>query len=293
MILHNSWQSHLNAENSCDKANRNLSAFVKALGNDKTKNDKINALTEDPDSIIVVADNCRRVTFIHSCKNFGGICTISTVSIGGLVRSGPRASPIIIDVDVATTATELKIPPTERIWRCNNTKELDELQTNGEAATERTSKLRRSARNGRPTTSINKTTEPTKESTTADASEDEGTSQTYIESAVKIPVPFLAIAALECGLSNPLDIIISIKRASNDLLQTSTTMKCRQVGRTLRTGYMRSTKIRFTKPDFRSSPTTSSSQSIRRNATEAASSLPLTHPAATQALGQTTTSCAN
>jgi hypothetical protein len=40
--------------------------------------------------------------------------------------------------------------------------------------------------------------------------------QTLTESAVKIPVPFLAIAALECGSSDPLDIIISIKRASND-----------------------------------------------------------------------------
>ena len=59
MILHNSWQSHLNAKNSCNAANRNLGAFLEALGNDKTKNDKINALTEDPDSIIVVAANRR------------------------------------------------------------------------------------------------------------------------------------------------------------------------------------------------------------------------------------------
>ncbi len=155
MILHNSWQLHLNGKNSCDAAYRNLGAFVKALDNDKTKNNKINALMEDPDSIIVVADNRRRVKFIHSCKKFGGTRTILTVSIGGLVGSGPRASPIIIDLDVATTATEVKIPPTERIWRCNNTKELDELQTNGEAATQRTSKVRHSARNSRPPASVN------------------------------------------------------------------------------------------------------------------------------------------
>ncbi len=46
--------------------------------------------------------------------------------------------------------------------------------------------------------------------------EADGTNQTYTESVVKIPVPFLAIAALECGLSNPLDIIIAIKTATND-----------------------------------------------------------------------------
>ena len=136
MVLHNSWQAHLNAKNACDAANRNFGAFIKAISNDKTKNDKIHALTEDPDSIVVVADNRRRVKFAHSCKKIGGTCTISTVSISGLIGNGPRASPIVINMDVATTATEVKIPPTERIWRCNNTKELDELPTNGGAATQ-------------------------------------------------------------------------------------------------------------------------------------------------------------
>jgi hypothetical protein len=39
MVLHNSWQAHLNAKNACDAANRNFGAFIKAIGNDKTKND--------------------------------------------------------------------------------------------------------------------------------------------------------------------------------------------------------------------------------------------------------------
>ena len=299
MILHNSWQSHLNAKNSCDAANRNLGAFVKALGNVKTKNDKINALMEDPDSIIVVVNNRCQVKFIHSCKKFDATCTISTVSIGGLVGSGPRASPIIIKVDVATTATEVKIPPTKRIWRCNNTKELDELQTNGEAATERTSKLRRSARNGRPTTSINKTTEPTKESTTADASEDEGTSQTYIETAVKIPAPFLAIAALECGSSNPLDIIISIKRASNDFdnaHKNATDFNYDEMqarGEDFANWLYAVHQKQVQETRLSVEPDNIELGSIRRNATEAASSLPSTHLAATQALGRATTSFAN
>ena len=133
MILHNSWQSHLSAANACDTANRNLGALVKALSNDKSKNDKINAITEDPNSIVVVTDNRRRVKFVHSCKKFGGTRTISTASIGGLIGSGPRASPIVIDMDVATNATEVKIPPTEKIWHCNNTKELNELPVNGGA----------------------------------------------------------------------------------------------------------------------------------------------------------------
>jgi len=59
-------------------------------------------------------------------------------------------------------------------------------------------------------------TEATDTNTAAADEEATGTTQTYNESTVKIPIPFLAIAALECGSSDPLDIIIAIKRASND-----------------------------------------------------------------------------
>ena len=42
------------------------------------------------------------------------------------------------------------------------------------------------------------------------------TQQTYTKSAVKVPVPFLPIAALEYGLSDHFNIIITIKTATND-----------------------------------------------------------------------------
>jgi hypothetical protein len=201
MTLHNSWQSHLNVVNACDTAvNRNFGAFVKALGNKKLSNDKINALTEDPDSIVVVVDNRRQIKFIHRCKKFGGTCTKPTINVGGLIGSGPRASPIVIDVDIATITTEVKIPPTKRIWRCNNAKELDELKTDRAAETNQTSNLRRSACNR---SNANETTDATEESTTVDAGETKRTTQTYHESTVKIPIPFLAITALECGSTDP------------------------------------------------------------------------------------------
>jgi hypothetical protein len=157
MILHNSWQSHLSAANACDTANRNLGAFAKALSNDKSKNDKINAITEDPDSIVTVAYNRHRVKFVYSCKKFGGTRTISPVSIGGLIGSRPRASPIVINTDIATTATEVKIPPTKKIWHCNNTKELDELPVNRGGKPQQTPNLRQSTCTGHPNVSANKT----------------------------------------------------------------------------------------------------------------------------------------
>ena len=90
---------------------------------------------EDLNSIIVVADNRRRLKFVHSCKKFGGTCTISTVSIGGLIGSGPRASLIVIDMDVATTAMEVKIPPTKKFGIATTPKSLTSSQSIGGANT--------------------------------------------------------------------------------------------------------------------------------------------------------------
>jgi hypothetical protein len=72
MILQTSWLAHLREINTDNQANKNFGAFVDATAVEKPKNDKINAIAEDPDSIVVVADNNRRVKFVHNCKQFGG-----------------------------------------------------------------------------------------------------------------------------------------------------------------------------------------------------------------------------
>jgi hypothetical protein len=82
-----------------------------------------------------VANNHRWVNFVHSCKKFGGTCTISTVSIGGLIGSGPRASLIVINMDVATTAMEVKIPPTKKFGIATTPKSSMSSQSIGGANT--------------------------------------------------------------------------------------------------------------------------------------------------------------
>ena len=57
MILHNSWLLHLQEINAVDLANRNCKAFINATNVKKQKNDKINALSEDPNSIVLVTNN--------------------------------------------------------------------------------------------------------------------------------------------------------------------------------------------------------------------------------------------
>jgi hypothetical protein len=88
MILQTSWLAHLREINTTDQANKNFGAFVDATAVEKGRNDKINTIAEDPDSIVVLADNNRRVKFIHNCKKFGGTQNNTAVTVGGLVGQG-------------------------------------------------------------------------------------------------------------------------------------------------------------------------------------------------------------
>jgi hypothetical protein len=127
MQLCNSWQACLCSISKANLANKNFGAFISAMAEKNLKNDKITALTEDLDSIIMVADNRNRVKFIHSCKKFGGSCIKSATTIGGLIGQGARAFPIIINKDNAMSSTSVKIPTTSKIWACKNTEQLKNL----------------------------------------------------------------------------------------------------------------------------------------------------------------------
>jgi hypothetical protein len=76
MILQTSWLAHLCEINTPDQANKNFGAFVDATAVKKPKNDKINAITEDPENIVVVANNNHRVKFVHNCKKYGALETM-------------------------------------------------------------------------------------------------------------------------------------------------------------------------------------------------------------------------
>jgi hypothetical protein len=213
MQLCNSWQAHLRAINKANSANKNFGAFINAMAEKNSKNDKISAPTEDPDSIIMVADNRNRLKLIDSCKKFGGTRTKPTTTIGGLIGQGARALPIVIDKDNATSSKLVKIPTTAKIWACKDTEQLKNLLSDT---------------GGTPpiiTTPVGPQTRTRSAALAASASETDalapegggGTqTQEYMESSIQIPLPILPIAALESPLIDPLDLIITAKNAAND-----------------------------------------------------------------------------
>ena len=86
---------------------------------ENSKIERINAITEDPDSIILVVKQ-KKIKFIHSCKKFGGTHTNLTTTVVGLIGQGARAFPIIIDLEKAVTSKEVLVPLDARIWVCKD-----------------------------------------------------------------------------------------------------------------------------------------------------------------------------
>ncbi len=52
----NSWQAHLQAVNETNATNKNFDAFINAMAVGNSKIEKINAIMEDPDSIMLVVE---------------------------------------------------------------------------------------------------------------------------------------------------------------------------------------------------------------------------------------------
>jgi hypothetical protein len=129
MLLHNSWLLHFHAVNKSDSANKNFGVFVNAMEDNKSKNCKTISLTEDPNSINTLANNCGRVKFIHSCKKFGGTHNNTVLTVGGLIGHGPQDFPVEINADIATSSKQIKISSTEKIWHCKNVEELGSIST--------------------------------------------------------------------------------------------------------------------------------------------------------------------
>ncbi len=79
--------------------------------------DRIDAITEDPNCIILAVEN-QQIKFLHSCKKIGGTRTKPEVTVAGLIGQGAKVLPIDINPDEAAKIKEVMIPSTKRIWNC-------------------------------------------------------------------------------------------------------------------------------------------------------------------------------
>jgi len=197
--------------NKTNTANRYFSAFIGAMATENSKIKRINAITEDPDSIMLVVKG-KKIKFIHICKKFGGTCTNPTTTVAGLIGHGARAFPIVIDQEKAVTSKEVSVPSDARIWACKDVTKLRELDsdTPSKNPPPAASGARTRSQRGSPT---EETTPPTPPDAAGMAASESGT-QKYMAPPVFPPLPFLGITAFKFILDYPLVLIKAIKNAA-------------------------------------------------------------------------------
>jgi hypothetical protein len=81
--------------NETDAANKNFDVFINAMATENPKTEKINAIAEDPDSIMLVVQE-KKIKFIHSCKKKAAPTPIQPPSL--LASSAKKQEPSLLSL---------------------------------------------------------------------------------------------------------------------------------------------------------------------------------------------------
>jgi hypothetical protein len=199
--------------NESNTANSNFGTFINAFRENNSKHDRINAITEDPNCIILAIEN-QKIKVFHSCKKFGGTRIKLNFNVAGLIGQGMKALLIVINPDKAIKTKEVTTPLVKMIWACKTSADLKNLRNASRkippppAADKRTTRSQTTnLEENEDAATINDGNAAA--SLTAGAT---GVSTRAIKiTPVFIPLPFLVVAARESVSHNPINLIITIK----------------------------------------------------------------------------------
>jgi hypothetical protein len=211
----NNWQAHLRTTNETDSANRHFGAFIGTMATENSNIERINAITEDPDSILLVVKG-KKIKFIHSCKKFGGTRTNPTTTVACLIGQGAKAFPIVIDSENVATSKEVSVPSDARIWACKDAIKLRELDSNAPTNPPPAALSGARTRSQRGAASTEETNPPHPLDAAGTTAAPATGTQQYMAPLVFLPLLILGITAFECISDDPLVLIEAIKIAATN-----------------------------------------------------------------------------
>jgi hypothetical protein len=182
-----------------------------------------NAITEDHNSVILAVES-KRVKFIHSCKKFGGTRTKPDITVACLTGQGATALPIVIDPKEATKRKEVTLPAIKKIWNCQTKAELENIAGGSTPTTTTAARTMRTRGNTRAASTGDKDEDQAEDEDGEPDSPSNATgaaTKNIHINPVFIPIPFLAITALDNTSHDPLDIILAVKTVTKDFIEGS------------------------------------------------------------------------
>eukprot|EP00957_Ditylum_brightwellii_P171036 13020023-Ditylum_brightwellii.AAC.1 len=97
MLLQRAWKEVFNLLPENKQGNRNISAFSLALKASKSQKEKLRSLTEDVDTVFLVAADKKNIVILHSPRNFGGMRTRPTNKVAVMIGLGSMAIGVLIN----------------------------------------------------------------------------------------------------------------------------------------------------------------------------------------------------
>ncbi len=129
MILQASWTAFFNLLFAVNKSgNRNLPGFTGGMDFEANLNVKMTRLNQ-PLSFLLVVNDSKEVTIIHQPHNFGGTLLHPTDKVRCLVRTGPNATPIVLNHQSALQSVQAIVPSITDIRACLTVNVLAALAT--------------------------------------------------------------------------------------------------------------------------------------------------------------------
>ena len=108
-----------------------MKAFSNSMGSSRSIGERMNALTEEVDTVVLIVDENKNIAVVHSPKNPGGTRTRPTHKISCMVGIGPKATCVVLSEDQAVLECNIKTPALNVLKACTSKADVKALPTPG------------------------------------------------------------------------------------------------------------------------------------------------------------------
>ena len=125
--LSTNWKQHCASLASNNDGNKMMMNFSKSITESLSDKDKINALTEENDSVIFIADDQGSINVIHSPTKLGGTRSRPELKIVCLVGMGPLATAVVLNDKQAIAIFKIATPEKDNFYDCTSAEQFSVL----------------------------------------------------------------------------------------------------------------------------------------------------------------------
>ena len=113
-----SWKQHYSSLSVNEVGNKKMCDFTEALLATKSKKDRVSAIPEDNNSIILIANKKKAIEIIHSPFNFRGRRTRAKNKIACMTGLCPMVISVILNSKQAIAECKIFTPTVEQLKEC-------------------------------------------------------------------------------------------------------------------------------------------------------------------------------